>query len=377
MELLKFLNEHKSDWEEKLSSEPFYLSISKDDKFVLFKYNAYASDMGNEIVQEARGSIFTFDKDEDEWKCVCYPFKKFFNAAEPYAATHLIDWNSARVMQKVDGSLIKFWYYDNEWHISTNGTINAANAEAIDGYNYEQLVMNALGSYVDFTDYLNPHYCYMFELTSPYNRIVVKYNGTHLWYLGRRNMTTFEEDASDPYIPIYAKFPKLYRLNSLSDCLAAAKEMDLSEEGYVVVDKNFNRIKIKGEAYLEAHKMRQNGAVSVKNIIELWKNDQIDDFLSIYPEYMEFVEDIMSEIRELVDVSDAAYNSVANITVRKEFASYANGYPALIKSYMFARLDGKCESAIQFYKDARIPSLLSYIAPRVKEQTSGVVEDDA
>ena len=123
--------------------------------------------------------------------------------------------------------------------------------------------------------------------------------------------------------------------------------------------------------------MRQNGAVSVKNIIELWKNDQIDDFLSIYPEYMEFVEDIMSEIRELVDVSDAAYNSVANITVRKEFASYANGYPALIKSYMFARLDGKCESAIQFYKDARIPSLLSYIAPRVKEQTSGVVEDDA
>ena len=31
--------------------------------------------------------------------------------------------------KKIDGSLIKLWYDNNDWHISTNGTINAYEAE--------------------------------------------------------------------------------------------------------------------------------------------------------------------------------------------------------------------------------------------------------
>ena len=373
MELLNFLNEHKENWENELAAAPYFLNISKDGDYVLFKYNAYASDMGNEIVQEARGSIFYFNIEKNEWECVCYPFKKFFNAVEPHAATDYIDWQSAHVLQKVDGSLIKFWYHKNRWYISTNGTIDAAKAEAIEGHTYLSLVNAAINPGY-FTDILDPRFTYMFELTSPWNKIIIDYHDVpRLWYLGRRNMLTLEEDAIIPHFPEYIKIPKLYQLSSLSECLAAAREMDLSEEGYVVVDKNFNRIKVKGAAYLAAHKIRPNGAVTVKHIVELWQHDAIDDFIAICPEYNDFVKDIISAIHELITIADDTYNNFLPISSdRKTFAYCANICAATIKTYLFARLDGKCESALDFYKHMPI---VSYIMPLLKQRTAGVQDD--
>ena len=367
MLLLDFLNNHKENWEEKLSSYPYCLSITKDDPYVLFKYVPYTSDMGNKLVQEARGSIFTFNNEKNEWKCVCYPFNKFFNAAEPYAATALIDWDSARVQQKVDGSLIKFWYHNGEWHISTNGTIDAAKAEAMDKHTYYELVMQA-ADYNDIIRRLDPNYTYMFELTSPYNKIVVKYeNICQLWYLGRRNMQTFEEDDYDPSFLAYIRRPMLYKLSSLSECMAAAKEMDISEEGYVVVDKNFNRIKIKGEAYLAAHKLRQNGVLTVKKVVELWQLEQIDDFLAFSPEQTAFVENVVSAIQKTIERADSTYSILSSITEQKIFAFAANRYEAGIKAYLFERRKGACNSAAEYYKSIRLQSLLSLIWPLVSK----------
>lgn len=47
------------------------------------------------------------------------PYKKFFNFGEDCAAT--IDWNTAKVQEKIDGSLISLYWYDDSWHISSTG----------------------------------------------------------------------------------------------------------------------------------------------------------------------------------------------------------------------------------------------------------------
>lgn len=121
MELINFIKENKN-WEEVLKSAPYNISINRDDGYIIFKYNQLTSDFNNLIVRECRGLILR----ESDYSIVCHPFDKFGNAGESYCPD--IDWESASVQQKVDGSLMKVWF-DKGWHISTNGTIDAFKAE--------------------------------------------------------------------------------------------------------------------------------------------------------------------------------------------------------------------------------------------------------
>ena len=104
LKLIDFINEH-ADWEELLSQAPYCLNISRDQKFdrnlIMFKYSQQDSDLSNDIVKECRGIIL----DEDTFEPISVPYFKFFNAGEPNAAE--VDWSSAKVLQKIDGSLIK------------------------------------------------------------------------------------------------------------------------------------------------------------------------------------------------------------------------------------------------------------------------------
>lgn len=97
----KFIKENEN-WEILLSSEPYCLKIKRHDTLplILFMYNHYKSDLSEEICQESRGLIL----EDHTFKVVCYPFKKFFNYGESLAAT--IDWDSVRLLNKLDGSII-------------------------------------------------------------------------------------------------------------------------------------------------------------------------------------------------------------------------------------------------------------------------------
>ncbi len=57
---------------------------------------------------------------------VCWPFDKFFNVQEQYAAD--IDWKDARVLEKIDGSMIKLFWYKDAWRFATSSTCDAEDA---------------------------------------------------------------------------------------------------------------------------------------------------------------------------------------------------------------------------------------------------------
>ena len=113
-ELGKFCKGH-IDWQELLTQEPYCLKIKEDGPYTMFSYDQIRSDFNIKLVREARGIIFR----TGEWKQpVCWAFNKFGNYGESYAPE--IDWETAFVTEKVDGSLMKVWW-DGNWHISTNG----------------------------------------------------------------------------------------------------------------------------------------------------------------------------------------------------------------------------------------------------------------
>lgn len=68
---------------------------------------------------ECRGLIV----DKATLQPVCYPFNKFFNSVESHAAA--IDWSTARVQQKVDGTLVNVFFWRDQWRFSTCGTLFA------------------------------------------------------------------------------------------------------------------------------------------------------------------------------------------------------------------------------------------------------------
>ena len=61
--------------------------------------------------------------------------------------------------------------------------------------------------------------------------------------------------------------------------------MPWSEEGYVVVDKDFNRIKIKNPSYVAVHHLKSKTAEH--NILTIVKSNEIEEFAATFPERKE------------------------------------------------------------------------------------------
>lgn len=284
LNIVKFIIEHPCDWEALLTSPPYSLSIKRKDTRILFKYSQIESDFSLDIVKEARGLIL----EDKTWKVICYPFNKFFNFGEEYADN--IDWESAVVETKEDGSLIKIYFYNDEWKIATNGTIDAEDAELQSGpyKNFRQLFDAAAEKcHFDFSK-LNIYFTYCCEICSEFNIIICPQSEMRLIHIGTRNNRTFQEVEIDIGIP----HPQRYALSSLEDCIAMAKTFDFTKEGFVVKDKNYNRIKVKSEDYVKVHRMISNNKVSEEKILSLICSGEEEEFLSYFPIYTTIFQDI-------------------------------------------------------------------------------------
>ncbi len=271
------------------TAAPYNLRVVDDAKrgLYLMRYDHVHTDFSFPACQEARGIIL----EKGTNKIVCYPFNKFFNAGEKFAAQ--IDWANARVQRKYDGSIIKIYWLANEktgkdggeWMIATNGTIDARNATVTassaeeegeeeeekggkeqdddNDAEKEKRTSGCGGKIATFLDLFNDamkytpidfsllkkECTYMFELMHPKQLIVVHYAEPKLVHIGTRNNISFEEN--NDFIGVQQAHR--YSLSSLQECVDAATKLDSSEEGFVVVDQSFRRIKIKGAVYVMLH----------------------------------------------------------------------------------------------------------------------------
>jgi len=266
----------------------FQLKVREYDNKVLMKYDQLSAQtlMANIEVQECRGLIL----EKDTWNFMSLAFTKFFNADESNA--HKVDWNTAHVLEKMDGTLIQvYWDWTNEeWYAGTTGTAEG-----------EGEVNNKMGSTFNslFWDTVTKKYAlnpcmldkdhvYVFELTTPYNIVVKPHGESSATLLTVRNRVTLKELSwKDLYmaseslrVPLVKKFD--LNANNVGVLLKTFENMPWSEEGYVVVDANFNRIKIKNPAYVAVHHLK--GKTAEHNIITIVKSNEIEEFASTFPE---------------------------------------------------------------------------------------------
>lgn len=304
---------NNSNWKEELEAKA--INVKEDGEFVIFNYGI-GCNFADKIVQEARGVIL----DKNSLEVACFPFRKFGNYHEPYADK--IDWSTARVQEKIDGSIIKLFFnkYNGEWQWATNSTIDAQKAtiQSMFSENFLEVIKKA-DNYKDIPfESLKKDTTYIFELTGPENKVVVRYPKTHLYHIGTRSNRTGEERIAD----IGIERPKEYSLKSFDEALEAVKHLNNAEdtmhaehEGFVVVDGNWNRIKIKSPEYLMLHHFTNGVLLNKSKIISLLESDDINlnELETQFPEYRPVLDFYKEDRERVLKEAEEYVNKVRNL----------------------------------------------------------------
>lgn len=225
---------------------------------------------------------------------------KFFNINQTkgYLVEDVINKKIVRVQDKADGSMIRF--------IEVNGKILAKTKM---GFKNDQSIMAQdlynknpnLKKFVDLT--IEKGLAAIFELVSPFNKIVLDYDKTDLLLLQLR-----KEDSGE-YLNIYDN--ELVREYSIKTVESEAPRdlkyyLDLAKtienkEGWILQMEDGQMVKVKTEWYFRLHGLVTESLVRENLIVGLVLNEQIDDAISLLPDndekkkYAQSIEKAISE----------------------------------------------------------------------------------
>ena len=298
--LTNFIRKNPENFEEELAKPPYAVKVKRHPErpyLVMFKYQQFESDFSNPVVRFCRGSVYDI-REDGTVKPYLRPFFKFANYGEKGADP--IDWNHGLfVRDKLDGSLLKLLKETGGGDLwTTNGSFDLA-VETPEVYAVQRdenipppwtfavLRDYALRGHEREIEKLPQGWTFLFELTSPYNKIIVPYAATKLTLLGCRDETGHERTPEWAKAEFGLSFdtPRIYPLKNVDEVMAYCESVTSNDrEGVVVQDEHFNRIKIKCSHYRDLAFIKGEGHFSDQGIFAAIKNETIDDALAAWPE---------------------------------------------------------------------------------------------
>jgi RNA ligase len=296
----------------------------------------------NEYEQVCRGLILS----RTYPLVMAWPYEKFFNIGEwgmrPAGYLEL-------VTQKVDGSLgITFWH-NGLPHIATKGSFDSPHAiwatEFLQKNYTEQMYDRRLFNYT-----------LMFEIITPRFRNVIDYGDyENLVLLGARHNET------GAYMPYY---PNLYEIgndlgfdivetesfHNVTSVIEASGTLPPDKEGWVLQMSSGQRWKIKGDDYVELHRIVHH--ISMKRAIESLEKGTHHDIIEngLIPEehlkrWRAYINTLLYTYDQIKNNVNCAYDDIvakSPIDDRKAFALLAtNAENKKYSSMLFAILDNK------------------------------------
>lgn len=332
---------------------------------ILLKYDQLVSPtlMALPEMQDCRGIIL----DRKDFKVMSLAFRKFFNSEEGNA--HKIDWDTAHVLEKLDGSCMQvYWdHYKNQWFAGTTGTAEGeGEVNNKMGTTFNNLFWNTVKEKYNLnTEKMSKRHCFVFELTTPYNIVVKPHGIATATLLTVRSLDTLKEVSRAEAIEIAATLGvpvvKSYDLNqgNIGAILRSLEGMPWSDEGYVVVDANFNRVKIKNPAYVAVHHLK--GKSAEHNILTIVKSNEIEEFGATFPERK-------AELYKLKENYDKLIGKLNGVWVELETKKPKNIMPAEKKKFaqavfeVCAKHDVKHFTGLYFgLGDGKITSIEDYM----------------
>lgn len=334
---------------------------------ICLNYDQINASNSDKLACQCRGLILR----EDNYDIVACPMFRFFNIEQKDVAAD-IDWASAVYEEKMDGTCL-IVYFDDVKNTWCCGTRNRSEADGkIDGgdlsfANLADLTANAmckkkrdnavtLQDLMQSIDSLQPildakKRTFVFELTSPYNRIVCKYNNCKLTLLAVRNNLTLEEESPNIWAATEEfgiECPKEYSFSNIEHMVQVIREWNPEDhEGVVVKDKYWNRIKVKNPAYIAFNHMRDSLSTSLRGCAEVILLGKEDDIVGMMPEPIaKRIMRLKPAISEVFKQTQKDFDEIKHIEDMKEFALAAQN--KLWQGALFALKRGKTKDLKTF-----------------------------
>lgn len=236
------------------------LSFDLDRKLVCFDYRS-VSPHTELLVKQSRGLILS----TEDWSLVAKPMDAFYEDYSKNSKLDLFNWESAYALPKYDGCMLELYYHKNEWCIGTRFVPYASwsvyttysPSNTVSWVELFKITLSELGYDFDtLTGDLETNFTYCFEVFGKVNRNVVIYENNHLKVISIVNKENFAESCIFEHEILNSKYPDLIpnrvKVNNLDEAYVLVENQDpLEIEGYVLIDRNFNRLKIRNKKYVE------------------------------------------------------------------------------------------------------------------------------
>lgn len=298
---------------------------AREDKFSL-NYDQIKVRNGDPLAEQCRGlilrplSILIRDDGRDmpvgDVDVLAWPLNRFYNLGEATAAP--VDWSDPelRVFEKLDGTMCILYWDDkhDQWHVATRSVPEAdlpiqQGDMLTEGVTFADLFWRAfqeaaVGTWDEcafnynalcLLEALDSDLTYVFELTTPMNRIVVRYDSFRVTLLAARNRQTgYELNIDDVNV---GDIPKAQTWASLGEPVRLVDFVNNADparlEGCVVLDSYWRRVKVKNKAWVLSSKAKDLVTVSRRNALAAIINGSVDDIIPLVED------DIADRLREM------------------------------------------------------------------------------
>ena len=302
-------------------------------------------------------------KDEivGEVQVLAWPMNRFYNMGDVAAAN--VDWNDSGlvVCEKLDGTCI-IMYWDpaiEKWCAGTRAVCEADLPIRKDDVNignatFSDLFFKVLGS---VPSALSKEHTYVFELTSLYNQIVVRYETPSVTLLAVKETATGKEidiDFVSTWFDNRVNLPMTWSINNPTALEAFVDSANPAQlEGAVVLDSAFRRIKVKNKAWVLSSRAKDLVTVSRRSALLAIIKGEIDDVIQLVSkEIADDLEDIQTKIVAYAHAVDDRYRSFKDEAGadRKAFAwlvmQELDWHPPYFKMW-----EGKAATTMQYLQD--------------------------
>lgn len=341
------------------------IDVKVGGNFALLDYSQIDSPKFHSFVDQCRGSVIHIPS----MTVTRRMFDRFYNLGEfnNKPLEDSFDFETGRGESKEDGSIIGTWFnpekYDeymknrhntlffahNMFEVGTRGNpvgdqpLWSLTGNGDNKTTYRKLFEDTIRFNPEdydiysfmFDEYRD--YTFIFELCTLENRVVKAYAESGVYLLGiRHNETGIEftpAELDDIAVEMsthgYGKIkrPTFKKFSSFEEVIEDSKHLKNLDEGYVLIDHNFNRIKVKSPVYVAVHHTKGNDGITPLKAINLIRINEIDEYRAYFPEYASIIDNMVEKYNLIKPSVMGAYEKFSHLESQKDYALAVKDLP--------------------------------------------------
>ena len=265
-----------------ISGDSYKLKFKEDNNLILI-FNDNNSNLNDDLVKFFNGVII----EKSSLKVVCFTLEKCME--EDKVDDRLF--NKDLIIQPVfEGTLIRLYYYNNKWNVSTKKMIDAFNAKWSSSKTFGEMFMEIFPNFQISLE--NTNYCYSFLMGHKDNNIIEIDNNylIHLNTVDLINNTYINNQFNDSlqYIKSIREYSK--GLTSMSQealvsyITSLKNDAGLNDIGYMLINENGDCQKFMKNKFMEIRELWGNTNNRLFRYLNLRKNpDNLKKYLEVFP----------------------------------------------------------------------------------------------